>query len=103
MKHHPISAPRGSRPLGQQRAADLLARYPHVSGNEAREILSFLRDGRYLDVGIVTSNRRLQPKLDEFLKDHWIHFHVKPGQSEAAVSFTVVLLILASWAIWAAW
>ena len=87
--------------LDHERASDLLARYPDVTGQEAREILSFLRDGRYLDVGLLTSNPRLKPNLDAFLKDHWVHFHVKPGQGEAIVGITVLLLFVA-WAIWAA-
>ena len=90
------------RPLrtDPDRASALLARYPEVSRDEAREILTFLQTGRYLDVGVLTSNRRLGQNLDAFLKDHWIHFHVKPGQGEALVAGIVILLFVL-WVIWA--
>ena len=95
---HELPSPRR---LDHERASDLLARYPEVTGKEAREILTFLQDGRYLDVGLLTGNPRLKPDLDAFLKDHWIHFHVKPGQGEAAVGI-IVLFLFVAWAIWAA-
>lgn len=101
MDHQVLHELPGPRRLDHERASDLLARYPEVTGQEAGEILTFLRDGRYLDVGLLTSNPRLKPNLDAFLKDHWIHFHVNPGQGEAVVAAIFVLLFIA-WAIWAA-
>ena len=101
MDHQVLHELPSPRRIDHERATDLLARYPDVTNREAREILNFLRDGRYLDVGLLTSNSRLKPNLDAFLKDHWVHFHVKPGQGEAVVGITVLLLFVA-WAIWAA-
>ena len=100
MIYHASHERPGPMRLDQERASELLARYPDVSGKEAREILNFLQTGRYRDVGLLTSNARLEPNLDEFLKDHWIHFHVKPDQGEAIVG-AVVLLLFIAWAIWA--
>ena len=101
MEHHVLHEMPRPRRLDHERASDLLARYPNVTRQEAREILTFLQDGRYLDVGLLTSNARLKPNLDAFLKDHWIHFHVRPGQGEALVGI-IVLLLFVAWAIWAA-
>ena len=101
MEHHVLHELPAPRRLDHERASALLARYPNVTRQEAREILTFLQDGRYLDVGLLTSNARLKPNLDVFLKDHWIHFHVRPGQGEALVG-VVVLLLFGAWAIWAA-
>ena len=101
MEHHVLHEMPTPRRLDHERASDLLERYPNVTRQEAREILTFLQNGRYLDVGLLTSNARLKPNLDAFLKDHWIHFHVRPGQGEALVGI-IVLLLFVAWAIWAA-
>ena len=101
MSHHVLHELSSPSRLDHERASDLLARYPDVNAQEACEILTFLQDGRYLDVGLLTSNPGLKPNLDAFLKDHWIHFHVKPGKGEAVVGIIVLLLFIA-WATWAA-
>lgn len=98
--HVLLEAGRPQRP-NPERVSALLSRYPEVSRDEAREILTFLRTGRYLDVGELTGNRRLDQNLDAFLRDNWIHFHGRPGQGEAVVGVTVLLLFVL-WAIWAA-
>jgi hypothetical protein len=71
-----------------------------VSDDEAREILAFFQRGRYFDVGLLTSNARLKPNLDAFLKDHRSHFEAEPGRAEAVVG-VVVLFLFILWAIWA--
>ena len=67
-----VRAVRSSR----ERVGELLSRYPHVSDNDRREILAFMRDGRHLDIGLLTSNEKLRPKLDSFMKDHKRHFQI---------------------------
>jgi hypothetical protein len=100
MKHSAWHSEPFPRPLDHDRASELLARYPDVTSAEAREILTFLQTGRTLDVGRLNSDARLEPNLDEFLKDHWVHFHMKPDQGEAIVGLIVLLLFIA-WAVWA--
>lgn len=78
--------------------AELLSRYPRVSDQEAREIAIFLRKGRHLDVGMLTSNDRLRPKLDAFIEDHKTHFRVKWGEGAAVVA-GIGALILIFWLI----
>ena len=85
----------------RERVSQLLARYPRVSERESREILNFMRTGRHLDIGLLTSNARLRPKLDAFVKDHESHFGV--SWVEAAAMFGGVLVLLTMlWLIWAA-
>jgi len=86
--------------LEQERASDLLERYPDVTGEEAGAILNFLQTGDYFDVGLLTSNARLKPKLDAFLKDHRDHFDAEPGRAEAVIGLAVLFLFVA-WAVWA--
>ena len=101
MNHHALQELALPPHPGPERVAALLERYPEVSRDEAREILTFLQTGRYLDVGALTGSRRLHQNLDAFLKDHWIHFHVRPGQGEAVV-VGVVISLFVLWVIWAA-
>lgn len=91
----------GRMQLDQERVSGLLARYPDVSGDEAHAILTFLQTGRYFDVGLLTSNARLKPNLDAFLRDHRGHFEAVPGRAEAIVG-VVTLSLFIFWAIWTA-
>ncbi len=101
MEHQILHQRPAARRLDLERASELLARYPHVSWKEAREILTILRDGRYLDVGLITSNALLKPKLDAFVADHWDMFQARSGRAEA-IAGLIVLLLFVVWAIWAA-
>jgi plasmid stability protein len=84
-----------------ERVTALLARYPRVSRDEAREILTFLRTGRYRDVGALASDRGLGRNLDEFLKDHWPQFHLHSDHGGAVMGGVAFVLLLAGLA-WAA-
>jgi len=95
--HEEVRAWRSNR----EHVAGLLARYPQVSGEEQRDILSFLRTGRHLDVGLLTSNERLRPQLDAFMADHQRHFRIKWGEGAAVVGGIVALLLML-WLVWEA-
>ena len=95
--HEEVRAWRSNR----EHVAGLLARYPHVSGEDRRDILDFLRTGRHLDVGLLTSSERLRPQLDAFMSDHQQHFRVKLGEG-AAVIGGIVGLLLMFWLVWEA-
>ena len=85
----------------RDRVADLLSRYPEVSEKEEREILTFLRTGRHLDIGLLTSDQQLRRKLDAFVEKHKAHFRVAAGET-VAVSAGIVALLLLFWLIWEA-
>jgi hypothetical protein len=68
-----IPPPRGT----SDRIAQLVSRYPGISEDEAREIVTFIRTGRHLDVGMLTMNEHIRPKLDAFMQDHKSDFRVK--------------------------
>jgi hypothetical protein len=93
--HEEVRALRSDR----ERIADLLARYPRVSHHEAGEILTFLRTGRHLDIGMLTSSDRLRPQLDAFMADHRSQFGVKWGEASAVIGGIVALLLI----FWLAW
>jgi hypothetical protein len=79
--------------LDREQVADLLSRYPKVSDRENRQILSFLRNGRHLDIGLLTSNERLRPKLDAFMADHQSHFRVKWREGAGVIGAIVAALV----------
>jgi hypothetical protein len=95
--HEEVRALRSYR----ERIADLLSRYPRVSAHETGEILTFLRTGRHLDIGMLTSNERLRPQLDAFMADHRSHFRVKWGEGSAVIGGIVALLLI-FWLVWEA-
>jgi hypothetical protein len=87
--------------LTPEEVADLLSRYPHVSASEAKLILTFLRSGRHLDVGMLTADDGLKPQLDSFMADHARHFRVGFGEGAAVVAGIAALLALC-WLVWEA-
>ena|SRR5689334_227874 len=87
--------------LTREQAADLITRYPHVSEREARLILNFLRKGRHLDVGIITADEGLKPRLDSFMADHSKHFRIGLGEGSAVVA-TIAAFLAVCWLIWEA-
>jgi hypothetical protein len=95
---HPDSP---SSMLTREQIADLLRRYPHVSDGEAKAILTFLRKGRHLDVGILTGDTELKPQLDSFMADHAKHFRLGIGEGSAVVAAIVAFLGIC-WLIWEA-
>ena len=95
--HEEVRAIRADR----ERVADLLSRYPKVTGDESAEILTFLRTGRHLDVGLLTSNEKLKPRLDAFMEDHKHHFRVKWGEATLVIA-GIAALIAIFWLVWGA-
>ena len=99
MNAHATRTEVGTRPTSRERAAKLLERYPEVSENENREILEFMKNGRHLDIGLLTSEETLQPNLDAFMKDHQKHFRVSFGEGTAVV-VTIAAFLVAAWLLW---
>jgi hypothetical protein len=85
--------------MSREQVAELLHRYPHVSDAEAKLILTFLRKGRHLDVGMLTADARLKPNLDIFMKDHAKQLGVGFGEAAAVVA-AITGFLAACWVIW---
>ena len=80
----------------RDRIAGLIGRYPTISADETSEVLGFLRNGRHLDIGLLTSNERLKPKLDAFMEEHKAHFRISFLESSAAIA-AIAALIYGLW------
>jgi hypothetical protein len=78
----------------RERVSALLARYPDLSDDETAEVLQFLRKGRHLEVGLLTSNLSLRPNLDAFMDRHRAHFRVTWKEVAALITAIAGLPIL---------
>lgn len=85
----------------RERIADILSRYPHLSPQDRDEVLRFMKEARHLEVGLLTSNEQVRPKLDAFMEEHRSHFAPSWGEIAAVVAALVGLLAVL-WLIWAA-
>ncbi len=99
MNAHASRVEAGHWPITRERVTALLGRYPDVSKEENRAILDFMKTGRHLDIGLLTSNDSLRPKLDAFMEDHKWHFRVSFGEAAAIVSM-IAAFLLAAWLFW---
>jgi hypothetical protein len=90
-----VRAARSSR----DQVADLVRRYPNVSDKDRREILMFMKEGRHLDIGLLTANDNLRPRLDAFMADHRRHFRI--GVLDVArVLAVIAAAVLVCWLLW---
>ena len=85
--------------LSREHVAELLGRYPHVSDRDRREILSFMRHGRHLDIGLLTSSEKLRPKLDRFMRDHRRHFQIDLIDI-ARMLAVITAAVMVGWLLW---
>lgn len=90
-----VAPPRAS----SERVADLVSRYPGVTEDEAHEIATFMRTGRHMDVGLLTANDSIRPKLDAFMEDHKADFQVNWWES-AAVTGGIAVVLIMFWLFW---
>jgi hypothetical protein len=86
-------------PTSSQRVSQLVSRYPALTEEEVREIVTFLRTGRHLDVGLLTADESIGPKLDAFMQDHKSDFRIKWWEG-AAVTGGIAVLLVTLWLIW---
>ena len=99
MNAHASRVEAGPWPITRERVAALLGRYPDVSKDENRAILEFMKTRRHLDVGLLTSNESLRPRLDAFMEDHKRHFRASFGEVAAIVAM-IAAFLLAAWLFW---
>jgi hypothetical protein len=81
------------------RAAALLTRYPRVSKDESREIMTFLKTARHLDVGRLSSDASIRPRLDAFMEDHKKHLGVTVGEAIWTIGLIAAFLVVC-WLLW---
>ena len=91
-----------TRPVDRERLERierLLKRYPALTDGEIEDVLLFLRKGPTLEIGLLTGNEGLRPKLDHFRADHRGELSI--GAREiAAIAVIVALLVVAVALLW---
>lgn len=90
-----VRAIRASR----ERVARLLSRYPGISEHDVDEIVEFLRTGRHLDIGLLTADDELRPKLDDFVKNHRSRLGLTFGEL-GAVAMLIAAFLVVCWLLW---
>lgn len=90
-----VRAVRASR----ARAAELLGNYPQLSDADRREVLTFLQTARHLDIGLLSANDKIRPKLDAFMDDHRTELGVTPREAFTAIAL-IVGFLFACWLLW---
>ena len=53
-----------------ERAEDIFRRYPDISAEEVQEALTFLKEGRHLDIGLVAGNPDISEQLAAFRHEY---------------------------------
>ena len=94
-KRRKVRALRATR----ERVASLLARYPRATDDDVAEIVEFLRTGRHLDIGLLTADDELRPKLDAFMEEHKQHLRLKIGEVAAVVAL-IAAFLFTCWLLW---
>jgi hypothetical protein len=82
----------------QARVSQLLRRYPRITDDETREIVAFMRNGRHLDIGLLTSDDEIRPQLDAFMADHKADFRVRWGEGVAVIG-SIAAVLTALWLV----
>jgi len=84
-----------------ERIVDLLMLYPNISRADEREILTFLKNARYLDLALLKADRTVQRQLDLFIRAHTRSLR-SSAPEVVAVACMVIAFLAACWLIWKA-
>ena len=91
--------PRLADEFNRERVEQLLGRYPDINLEESGEILRFLKKGPLLEVGLLSSDERLKPRLDRFRSDHARHFALG-AQGLVTAAVIIVAIVIVSALLW---
>jgi hypothetical protein len=83
----------------RERVANLLNRYPDVTEKDRKEILTFIKEGRHVDIGLLTADDKLRPRLDAFMADHKRHFSLGTGEIVRALA-VIAAILMVCWLLW---
>ena len=83
----------------RDRVGELLGRYPDVSDTDRKEILTFMKEGRHLDIGLLTANDNLRPQLDAFMADHKRHFRIDVFDVVRVLA-VIGAAVMVCWLLW---
>ena len=97
----PQSASRRVPSDADERIVGLLMLYPNISRADEREILTFLKNARYLDLALLKADRTVGRQLDLFIRAHTRHLRFSAPEV-VAVACMVIAFLAACWLVWQA-
>ncbi|KQN25614.1 hypothetical protein ASE86_05210 [Sphingomonas sp. Leaf33] len=81
----------------RDRAADLLARHPHLNAAETAEIVQFLAKGPIIDRGMLRGDPAYAATIDAIQSDHARHFRASLPQIVGVIALMTVPIALMLW------
>lgn len=84
-----------------ERIFDLLTIYPNISRAEEREILTFLKNARYLDIALLKADRAVRRQLDLFIRAHNRTLRFSAPEV-VAIACMVIAFLAVCWLVWQA-
>ena len=96
-----ISAPGPVPSDADERILHLLKLYPNISGAEEREILTFLKNARYLDIALLKADRTVKRQLDLFIRANTRTLGFSAPEI-VAVACMVIAFLTICWLVWQA-
>ena len=93
------SRSREPSPLAEE-ARELLLRYPALSGQELQRLIDIFPQLPILDVGLMTSDDRLAPKLDAFQREHGRAIKTALISLLIPLSYPIIMTLVVLWAIY---
>lgn len=101
IRFEPRSASDAIPRYADERIVHLLTIHPNISHAEEREILTFLKSARYLDIALLKADRTVQRQLDLFIRAH----NRTLGSSApeiVAIACMVIAFLAVCWLLWQA-
>lgn len=90
-----MSPPSPRRTLIRESALEqtvtLLSKYPNISEQETAEVIQFIKTARYVEMGLLSSERTVRRQLDRFMREH----RAKLRTSPALLAFAILMGIIA--------
>ena len=95
----PGSASNKTQTSPRERIVGLVKRHPEISGEEASEIIRFIRTARYSQIASLTADESVRKQLDHFIRTHNHEFRWSAGDWIAPI--TLLIGIVGSvWLLW---
>lgn len=95
----PASASNKTQASPRERILGLVERYPGISGEEASEIIRFIRTARYSQIASLTADESVRKQLDHFIRTHNHEFRQSAGEWIAPIALLIGILGSA-WLLW---
>jgi hypothetical protein len=81
------------------RVRTLLARYPNVSGTEAKEILKYVKRARVVDIQRLAHDETLRRQFEHFVRNHRTQLRYSAAEIVTVIGLVIAFLAIC-WLLW---